>query len=261
YTREAGVRGLKKQLSKIARVASEKVVSNSVEMPFKIKVSMLEDVLGKQRVRHEETNKENIPGVVTGLAWTPVGGEILFIEGTFMPGNGKLTLTGQLGSVMKESAQISMSLIRSRLANQLSGLNFTTSDIHIHVPSGSTPKDGPSAGVALFTSLASLALGKKVDAKLAMTGEITLRGAVTPVGGIKEKVIAAHRACVKRIILPKDNQRDLAEIPEEVKADLEFIFVSSVEEVIAYVFNIKLQMPSFKFEQTSADLAQDIGGV
>ena len=147
----------------------------------------LAGILGKEPVRQEVARKEPVPGVVTGLAWTPVGGEILFIEGTFMPGTGKLTLTGQLGDVMKESATISLSLIRSRLANTENGFNFMTSDIHIHVPSGATPKDGPSAGVTLFTALASLITGKTVDPHLAMTGEITLSGAVCRSGGSRRR--------------------------------------------------------------------------
>ncbi len=206
YTREAGVRWLKKQLAKISRYVSEKIVSGKAELPFIVKPDMLPEILGKEPVRQEVARKEPVPGVVTGLAWTPVGGEILFIEGTFMPGTGKLTLTGQLGDVMKESATISLSLIRSRLAGTENGFNFITSDIHIHVPSGATPKDGPSAGVTLFSALASLITGKTVDPHLAMTGEITLSGGVLPVGGIKEKVLAAHRAGITKIILPKENR-------------------------------------------------------
>ena len=187
YTREAGVRWLKKQLAKAARHVSEKIVSGKAELPFSVTTENVAGILGKEPVRHEMARKEPVPGVITGLAWTPVGGEILFIESTFMPGKGKLTLTGQLGDVMKESATISLSLIRSRLARRENGFNFTTSDIHIHVPSGATPKDGPSAGVTLFTSLASLITGKTVDPLLAMTGEITLSGAVMPVGGIRRR--------------------------------------------------------------------------
>ena len=188
-------------------------------------------ILGKEQIRQEVARKEPVPGVVTGLAWTPVGGEILFIEGTFMP-DGKLTLTGQLGDVMKESATISSSLIRSRLANTQNGFNFITSDIHIHVPSGATPKDGPSAGVTIFSALASLITGKTVDPDLAMTGEITLSGAVLPVGGIKEKVLAAHRAGIKKVILPKENERDLQDVPEDVRGELAFVPVGTVEEVL-----------------------------
>jgi ATP-dependent Lon protease len=240
YTREAGVRWLKKQLAKIARFVSEKIVSGNAVLPYVIKADMLNDILGKEIIRQEEARKETVPGVVTGLAWTPVGGDILFIEGTFMPGKGKLTLTGQLGDVMKESATISMSLIRSRLAHTGNSFDFIASDVHIHVPSGATPKDGPSAGVTLFTALASLITGKTVDPKTAMTGEITLSGAVLPVGGIKEKVLAAHRAGIKKVILPKDNERDLEEVPDDVRSELVFVTVETVEEVLKEALDIDL---------------------
>jgi ATP-dependent Lon protease len=240
YTREAGVRWLKKQLAKAARHVSEKIVSGTAELPFVVTPDKLDGILGKEQIRQEIARKEPIPGVVTGLAWTPVGGEILFIEGTFMPGTGKLTLTGQLGDVMKESATISLSLIRSRLANAESGFNFMTRDIHVHVPSGATPKDGPSAGVTLFTALASLITGKTADPDLAMTGEITLSGAVLPVGGIKEKVLAAHRAGIRKIILPKENKRDLQDVPEDVRGELSFVPVETVEEVLKEALGIRL---------------------
>jgi len=240
YTREAGVRSLGKQLAKIARHVSEKIVSGTAELPFVVTVDKLQAILGKEMIRQEVARKEPVPGVVTGLAWTPVGGEILFIEGTFMPGTGKLTLTGQLGDVMKESATISLSLIRSRLANTQNEFNFMTSDIHVHVPSGATPKDGPSAGVTLFTALSSLITGRTVDPNLAMTGEITLSGAVLPVGGIKEKILAAHRAGIKKVILPKENERDLADVPEDVRSELAFVPVETVEEVLREALGIEL---------------------
>ncbi|ACL17829.1 endopeptidase La [Methanosphaerula palustris] len=240
YTREAGVRWLGKQLAKTARYVSEKIVSGTAELPFIVTVDNLQEILGKEIIRQEVARKEPVPGVVTGLAWTPVGGEILFIEGTFMPGTGKLTLTGQLGDVMKESATISLSLIRSRLANTQNGFNFMTSDIHVHVPSGATPKDGPSAGVTLFTALSSLITGRTVDPNLAMTGEITLSGAVLPVGGIKEKILAAHRAGIRKVILPKENERDLADVPEDVRSELAFVPVETVEEVLREALGIEL---------------------
>jgi len=250
YTREAGVRGLKKQLDRIARYVSEKIVSGKAELPFVVSADMIGEILGKEIFRHETSRNRLTPGVATGLAWTPVGGEILFIEGTFMPGTGKLTLTGQLGDVMKESANISMSLIRSRFANSVNQFDFMTSDIHIHVPSGATPKDGPSAGVTLFTALVSLITGKTVDPKLGMTGEITLSGAVLPVGGIKEKVLAAHRAGIVKIILPKENERDLDEIPADVRNELTFILVERIEEVLRESLDIDLPEPVWKIETT-----------
>ena len=240
YTREAGVRWLKKQLAKTARVVSEKIVSGKAVLPFVVKADMLPDILGKEVNRQDVARKEPVPGVVTGLAWTPVGGDILFIEGTFMPGTGKLTLTGQLGDVMKESANISLSLIRSRLAHTANSFDFMASDVHIHVPSGATPKDGPSAGVTLFTALASLITGRTVDPKLAMTGEITLSGAVLPVGGIKEKVLAAHRAGITKIIIPKENERDLTDVPEDVRRELAFVMVGQIEEVLKEALGMDL---------------------
>lgn len=243
YTREAGVRGLKKQLARTARFVSEKIVSGKAELPYIVKADMLKDILGKEMIRQEEARKENVPGVVTGLAWTPFGGDILFIEGTFMPGTGKLTLTGQLGDVMKESAHISLSLVRSRLASTASSFDFATSDIHVHVPSGATPKDGPSAGVTLFTALTSMITGKAVDSRLAMTGEITLSGAVMPVGGIKEKVLAAHRAGIRKVILPKENERDLEDVPEDVRNELKFVTVETVEEVLKEALGIDMPRP------------------
>ena len=238
YTLEAGVRGLKKQLAALARVTSEKIVSNKGEQPFKIREEDLEEVLGRQVSRHEKAQSDNPPGVVTGLAWTPVGGEILFIEATDMPGNGNVILTGKLGDVMKESARISLSLLKSRLP--LNSFNFKERDLHIHVPSGAVPKDGPSAGIALFTALASLVTGNKVDSKLAMTGEITLRGAVLPIGGLKEKLLGAQRAGIKKVLIPKDNLVDLKEVPEEVKEQLTVVAVETVEDVLKETLGISL---------------------
>ncbi len=258
YTREAGVRALTKQLARIARFVSAKVVSGKVDLPYVVTAEMLPDILGRETNRQEVARRENVPGVVTGLAWTPVGGDILFIEGTFMPGKGRLTLTGQLGDVMKESAQISLSLIRSRLANAANGFDFIASDIHIHVPAGATPKDGPSAGVTLFTALASLITGRAVDPKLAMTGEVTLSGAVLPVGGIKEKILAAHRAGIRKVILPKENERDLTDVPEDVRCDLTFVPVETVEEVLKEALGIDLPGTVVTYAKTRCVPAHDL---
>jgi ATP-dependent Lon protease len=253
YTREAGVRELKKQIEKIVRVATEKIVSGKVTTPYVITNKMLSDMLGKQKVRLDNALREKIPGVITGLAWTPVGGDILFIESSFMAGKGELILTGQLGDVMKESARISLSLIRSRMPHLINYFDFSKNDIHIHVPSGSIPKDGPSAGITMFTAVASMLMASGVDPKTAMTGEITLRGTVMPVGGIKEKVLAAHRAGIKKIILSKENREDLDEIPDEVRNDLEFILVESIEEVVKETLNIELPLPSFYHIGSNSD--------
>lgn len=241
YTLEAGVRGLKKQIAAIARVASEKIALGEIEDTFSVKKDDLVKLLGRQVSTHEKAQKDNPAGVVTGLAWTSVGGEILFIEATHMPGSGQTILTGQLGDVMKESARISLSLLKSRLP--LNSFNFKERDIHIHVPSGSVPKDGPSAGITMFTALASLATGIKVNPKLAMTGEITLRGAVLPIGGLKEKLIAADRAGIKKVLIPKDNLIDLKDIPSEVKDNLEIKAVETVEDVLKETLGISLPKP------------------
>ncbi len=247
YTLEAGVRGLKKQLSALARVTSEKIVSNKVELPYKIKAQELEEFLGRKVSRHDMAQQDNPPGVVTGLAWTPVGGEILFIEVTDMPGSGEVMLTGKLGEVMKESARISLSLLKSRLP--LDSVNFKEKDLHIHVPSGAVPKDGPSAGIALFTALASLVTGKKVDSKIAMTGEITLRGAVLPIGGLKEKLLGAQRAGIRKVLIPKDNAADLKDVPEEVRNQLTVIPVETVEDVMKETLGISLPRIEHMFHQ------------
>jgi ATP-dependent Lon protease len=258
YTREAGVRALKKQLARTARYVSEKIVSGKADLPYVVTPDLLPEILGKEIIRQEVARKENVPGVVTGLAWTPVGGDILFIECMFMPGNGKLTLTGQLGDVMKESAKISLSLIRSRLANTANRFDFIASDIHIHVPSGATPKDGPSAGVTLFTALTSLITGKTVDPRIAMTGEITLSGAVLPVGGIKEKVLAAQRAGIRKVILPKENERDLLDVPEDVRNELTFVPVETIDDVLKEALDTELPRPMVSYAGNSVVPAQNL---
>lgn len=253
YTREAGVRMLKRQLDKIIRVSSEKIVTGKVEKPYRIRENMLNGLLGHEIVRYDLVKEANTLGVVTGLAWTPVGGDILYIESAFIPGKGRLILTGQLGDVMKESARISLSLIKSRLHTFITPKEFDRLDLHIHVPSGSTPKDGPSAGVTLLTTIASLVSKKAVDSKLAMTGEVSLRGAVLPVGGIKEKIIAAHRSGIKKVILPYDNQRDLEDVPSEVRNTMTFVFVKNVNEVLIEALGLELPDPftsDFAFSQS-----------
>jgi ATP-dependent Lon protease len=243
YTREAGVRDLQRQLASLCRVSTTKILAQSEEGktgPVQVTIADLDEMLGPERFSPEAAQKLVPPGVVTGLAWTPVGGEILFIESTLMPGQGKLMLTGQLGDVMKESAQIALSLIRSRLPQVSALLEFEKRDIHIHVPAGAIPKDGPSAGVAMLTSMTSLFTGKSVNPSYAMTGEITLRGAVTPVGGIKEKVMAAHRAGIKRLILPRRNERDLRDIPREILESLRIDFVEDVADVLRVSLGLEI---------------------
>ncbi len=234
YTREAGVRNLKRELASICRSVAKDVASGETEKSV-VDGDKVEEILGPIKFYQEVAERTAHSGVATGLAWTPAGGDLLFIEATRMKGRGKMILTGRLGDVMKESAQAAMSFVRSR-ADQL-GIEasvFETEDIHIHVPSGAIPKDGPSAGVTLMTAITSLLTGIKVDHELAMTGEITLRGTVLPVGGIKEKVLAASRAGCKRVVMPEKCRKDLIEISDDIKTDLEFVFVNEMTEVLAY---------------------------
>ena len=249
YTMEGGVRGLKKQLATIARSAAQKLVSGKAEAPITVKLDDLEDILGRKVSYHEKIHLNSPAGVVTGLAWTQVGGEILFIETTAMPGSGQIILTGQLGDVMKESARIAVSLLKSRLP--LNAAAFKEQDIHIHVPAGATPKDGPSAGITLFTALASLFTGIKVDPHIAMTGEISLSGAVLPIGGLKEKLIAADRAGITKVLIPKENEEDLRDVPEEVRGRLNIIPVETVEDVLRETIHIKLPRPEHVFLQNA----------
>jgi ATP-dependent Lon protease len=232
HTREAGVRELQRLITAVCRATTEKVLEAPNSDPILVGADQLEDLIGPEKYLHEVAERLVPAGVVTGLAWTPRGGEILFVESSLMPGSGKLTLTGQLGDVMKESAQIALSLLRSNLPAIVPGFDYEKKDIHVHVPAGAIPKDGPSAGVTMLTALASLFSGVVVSPKLAMTGEVTLRGAVTPVGGIKEKVLGAHRAGIERIILSKRNERDLKEVPEDIKAQIQFVFVETVPELL-----------------------------
>jgi ATP-dependent Lon protease len=233
YTREAGVRSLEKSIAAVVRGVAVRFAEGHEEATV---VRSEEDVrvfLGP--ARHEEPIAEPFgeAGVATGLAWTPVGGKVLFVEATRMPGSGKLTLTGQLGDVMKESAMAALSYVRANTHRWGIARDFLDkSDLHIHIPSGSLPKDGPSAGVTLLTALVSLLTGIRVRHDVAMTGEITLRGRVLPIGGLKEKVLAAHRAGIKRVIVPERNRSDLEEVPEQVKREIEFVFVSQMSQVI-----------------------------
>jgi len=233
YTREAGVRTLERQVASVIRGVAVKIAEGDTT-PRKVDdEDQVRDFLGPQKFTSEVAERTEEAGVATGLAWTSVGGEILFIEATRMFGTGKLQLTGQLGDVMKESAQAALSYVRTNAERYgISKDFFEKSDIHIHIPAGGMPKDGPSAGVTLFTALVSMLTGIRVRHDVAMTGEITLRGRVLPIGGLKEKVLAAHRAGIKRVLVPERNKADLDEVPAEVKSDLEFVFVSKMDQVL-----------------------------
>jgi len=232
YTREAGVRNLEREIGKVLRNAAVRVAEGHGETIF-IAPDDLGLILGSPIFENEVAMRASVPGVATGLAWTPVGGDILFIEATGNPGRGGLILTGQLGDVMKESAQAALSIVKNRAsALGIDPARFANLDIHIHVPAGATPKDGPSAGVAMFMALVSLLTDRNVRNDTAMTGEISLRGLVLPVGGVKEKVIAAQRAGLKRVMLPARNRRDLDDIPDEIRRQLEFVWLERVEQAI-----------------------------
>lgn len=237
YTMEAGVRGLKKQLDKLCRQMAVKIVEDDFRNLI-VTEDELPAMLGKKVSSHDKILTGRIPGVATGLAWTQTGGEILFIETTAMNGTGKINITGQLGDVMKESAAISASLVKSIFINEK--LDFQNKDFHIHVPSGAVPKDGPSAGITLTTALVSLVTGVPVNPELAMTGEISLRGQVLPIGGLPEKLMAAERAGVKKVLIPYENKEDLTDVPEEIKDKLEIVPVDTIEDVLIEALDIHL---------------------
>ncbi len=234
YTREAGVRNLEREIGSLVRAAAVRIAEGTVER-VRIDAGDLEELLGPSRFESELAARTAVPGVATGLAWTPVGGDILFIEASRTPGSNRLILTGQLGDVMKESAQAALTLVKSR-AESL-GIDVALlekSDIHVHVPAGAIPKDGPSAGVAMFMALASLLTGRTVRNDTAMTGEISLRGLVLPVGGIKEKVLAAMRAGITTVMLPKRNQKDVHDVPEEARKKLSFVWLETVDDAVSF---------------------------
>lgn len=236
YTREAGVRNLEREIGAICRKIATKVASGE-QGPFHVDVKDLVDYLGKPKYYSDVMERTEIPGVAIGVAWTPTGGDILFVEATKMPGRKGFILTGQLGEVMKESAQAALSYVRSKAKEfGLEDDFFEKHDIHLHVPAGAIPKDGPSAGITMAVALVSLLTARPVRPDVAMTGEITLRGQVLPVGGIKEKVLAAHRAGIRTVILPKRNEPDLAEIPKDIREEMNFVLVEHVDEVFKIVF-------------------------
>jgi ATP-dependent Lon protease len=240
YTREAGVRNLERQIGQTLRHAAVRIAEGSAAGPIRITREDLTAILGPARFESEMAMRTSVPGVATGLAWTPVGGDILFIEATRIPGGGRLILTGQLGDVMKESAQAALSIVKNRAAALgIDASRFEKSDIHVHVPAGAIPKDGPSAGVAMFMALVSLMTDRTIRSDTAMTGEISLRGLVLPVGGIKEKVVAAHSAGIRRVMLPARNRRDYEDIPDVARREMEFIWLERVEDAVASALEAK----------------------
>jgi ATP-dependent Lon protease len=238
YTREAGVRNLEREIATAARKVARRLAEGRPD-PVHVTADTLVEYLGRPRFFDEVAERTTRPGVATGLAWTPTGGDVLFVEATMMPGSEeRLVLTGMLGDVMRESAQAAVSYVWSDAeALGVDAKLFEGKTIHVHVPAGAIPKDGPSAGVTIVTALASLATGRPVRSDVAMTGEITLRGKVLPVGGIKEKVLAAHRGGIRSVILPRRNERDLEEVPAELQQGLAVVFVDAADEVVRHALS------------------------
>jgi ATP-dependent Lon protease len=239
YTKEAGLRGLEREIGTTCRKVARQIAEGRKQVTV-VTPDKLHDYLGPRKFRYEIAEQADEVGVATGLAWTPAGGDVIFVEATLVPGKGNLILTGKLGDVMQESAKAAFTYVRSVVTRpelRKYVLNipddfYEKSDVHIHVPAGAIPKDGPSAGVTMAVALASAVTKHLVSKDIAMTGEITLRGKVLPVGGIRDKVLAAHRGGLRRVILPKENERDLEEIPQEVKEELQFIFVDNMDEAL-----------------------------
>ncbi|HLR24780.1 MAG TPA: S16 family serine protease, partial [Fodinibius sp.] len=239
YTRESGVRSLERQIGSVCRGVAAKIAKGE-EGPHTVGVNELQEYLGKRKFFSEVAERTKVPGVATGLAWTPYGGDILFIEASVSKGNGKLHITGQLGDVMKESAMLAMSYLKAHSDElNIPEEAFKYWDLHIHVPKGAVPKDGPSAGVSIFSAVASIFTQRKVKGTLAMTGEITLRGLVLPVGGIKEKVLAAKRSGIEKVLLPKKNEKDIAEIDEDVLGNLEVQYLERMDPLLDIVLDEK----------------------
>ncbi len=246
YTREAGLRNLEREIAAICRKVARRRAEGK-RGTASVGPNQLADLLGPSRFFRELVDRTGIPGVATGLAWTPTGGEILFIEATGMPGKGSLTLTGLLGESMRESAQAAMSYLKSHAKIlALDSSRFNKTDVHIHVPAGAVPKDGPSAGVAIAAALISLFRDQPIKTELAMTGEVTLTGRVLPVGGVRDKILAARRAGIRTLLLPRHNEKDLVELPPEVKADLTFRLVDTLDDVVPRLFEARSVKPKRK---------------
>jgi ATP-dependent Lon protease len=233
YTREAGVRQLERDLGTLLRKTATQIASEKTVAPVTIEIEQIRDALGRQRHFQESAIRTAVPGVATGLAVTGAGGDVLFVEATAMPGKPGLTLTGQLGDVMKESAQIALSYVRGHSSDlDIDATRFEDRSFHVHVPAGAIPKDGPSAGVTMVTALTSLMTGRPVKHTVGMTGEVTLQGRVLPIGGLKQKVLAAHAAGLTDVVLPERNRGDLDDVPEEVREQMTFHFAMTIDEVL-----------------------------
>jgi len=260
YTREAGVRNLEREISNLARKAVKEILLAKKEKPIVVTSDNISDYLGVPKYRYGEAELEDQVGVVTGLAWTEVGGELLTVEGVMMPGKGKMTVTGNLRDVMKESISAAASYVRSRAVDfGIEPPLFDRRDIHVHVPEGATPKDGPSAGVAMATAIVSIMTGIPVRRDIAMTGEITLRGRVLPIGGLKEKLLAALRGGLKKVLIPEENAKDLADIPDSVKNGLEIVPVARMDEVLSHA--LITQPTPIVWEEDASAIASHKGAI
>ncbi|RPH51688.1 MAG: endopeptidase La, partial [Desulfobacteraceae bacterium] len=252
YTREAGVRNLEREISSICRKIAREVLTDNGKNSFRITSSSISKYLGPRQFRHGQAEEKDQIGLVTGLAWTQAGGDLLCVETLVMPGKGEVTITGKLGDVMKESAQAAVSYVRSRAENLMLDNDFyKKTDLHIHIPEGAIPKDGPSAGISMCTSIASALTRRPVHSDTAMTGEITLRGRVLPIGGLKEKILAAHRGRIKKVIIPSENEKDLKEIPQSVLKEIEIIMVEHMDEVLSHALIVPQGETLFKKDDIS----------
>ncbi len=258
YTREAGVRNLEREISSICRKIAREVLTDNGKNVFRITSSSISKYLGPRQFRHGQAEEKDQIGLVTGLAWTQVGGELLSVETLVMPGKGEVTITGKLGDVMKESAQAAVSYVRSRAENLMIDNDFyKKTDLHIHIPEGAIPKDGPSAGISMCTSIVSALTRRPVHSDIAMTGEITLRGRVLPIGGLKEKILAAHRGRINKVIIPRENEKDLKEIPQSVLKELEIIMVEHMDEVLSHALILAQGDTLFKKDDISLAMLPD----
>jgi ATP-dependent Lon protease len=263
YTRESGVRNLEREISSVCRKIARKLVKDKDDKTYRVTANTVQSYLGPPRFKEIQIEEKDEVGAVTGLAWTQVGGELLSIETLIMPGKGKLSMTGKLGEVMQESAQAAVSYVRSRATSLSIEQDFyKKKDIHIHIPEGAIPKDGPSAGISMCTSLVSALAKRPVRRDIAMTGEITLRGRILTIGGIKEKILAAHRGGIKKVIIPKENKKDLKDIPATVLKAIEIVFVEHMDEVLPHALVLEPGDTIFKehdipFEMMSEKMDKD----
>jgi ATP-dependent Lon protease len=257
YTREAGVRNLEREIASICRKVAREAIRHPEKKQFTVNAGAIAKYLGPPQFKHSQIEDKDQIGIVTGLAWTPVGGELLCVEALIMPGKGDLIITGKLGDVMKESAQAAVSYVRSRADQLKLDKDFYKKlDIHIHIPEGAIPKDGPSAGISMSTAITSALTRQPVRHDVAMTGEITLRGRVLPIGGLKEKALAAHRGGIKKVIIPKENEKDLRDIPASITKQIEIVPVEHMDEVLLHALVVEPGQPMFQH----SDIPMDISG-